>query len=314
MSGEGVFIIVGVEDVHNDAGNKMMFMAQAVRYVRRYKHLFDLTSVLYFEGEKGSGVEMTPAQCEKFEAAVKQYGGVPTRVTDWSEVADHINRKTVTIGAEKREKKVQVLVFFAHGVPGSIWLSSEEKKYFKAAQAATVDASSFLLDNFDNSCHVTSWACQTGNAGDPAKTAEENMAASLAQAMADMWDIKVYASPTRTDYSETWGGGLGVLSTTGVDIVPSLTARSGNPQAPMEACRPQTTAANEACPEACTNSCRDKPRSMVSVLWIDHAATTQVRIATVCSLVCFINDRSNDPCGRSFTKRGGNGADGKRPL
>lgn len=182
----------------------MMFMAQAVRYVRCYGHLFDLTTVLYFKGL--SDFRMTPSQCEEFEAAVKQYGGVPIKVTNWSEVADHINRKTVTIGAEKREKKVQVLVLFAYGEPGSIWLSEKEGLLSKAAQAATVDASSFPLDN---SCHVTSWTCQTGNAGKRTKTAEENMAASLAQAMADIWDIKVYASPTRTDYSQTWSGSLG---------------------------------------------------------------------------------------------------------
>ncbi|WP_156338846.1 hypothetical protein [Chondromyces crocatus] len=193
-------IVVGAEDYYDRAGNKMMFMAHAVRYVRLYARRFDITTVLYFRGSAH-----TTAQTNALETSVRKYGGTPKPVRQWSDVAAHINTKRVN-GCAKR---VQVLIFFAHGSPGQIWLSASEKLFLTAAEVARVDASSFVPKDDTNPRysyrHVTSWACQTANAGNTG-SAEDNLKASLAQTMANTWDIEVYASITQTDYTKTWAG------------------------------------------------------------------------------------------------------------
>jgi len=200
-------IVVGAEDYYTGAGEKLMFMAQAVRYVRLWSRKFDLTSVFYFQG-----VSATSTQCSAFKDAVIKYGGVVSKISEWSAIASHINNRQTVINGKSKQKQVQVLIFFAHGTPSKgIWLSSKEGKFFTAAEASTVDASAFIPKSNAGTRHVTSWACQTGNAGENSKTAEYNMTNSLAQALADFWDIKVYASATKTDYSNTWGTGISGL-------------------------------------------------------------------------------------------------------
>ena len=136
-------IVVGAEDLYDGAGEKLMFMAHAVRYVRRWSHQFDLTNVFYFQGASGHGA--TAAQCSAFEDAVTLYGGSVSKVSSWGTIASHINRKQATINGETKDKRVQVLIFFAHGTPSKgIWLSNREGLYVTAAEAASVDASAFL--------------------------------------------------------------------------------------------------------------------------------------------------------------------------
>lgn len=195
-------IVVGAEDYYERPGNKMMFMAHAVRYVRRHGSRFDITTVLYFRG--GPGVH-TDRQVAALTSSVRKYGGAAKEVRSWGDVASHINAKTVD-GCQKR---VQVLIFFAHGSPGRIWLSADEGLFLTAGDLARVDAGSFTPRSDRNpryaSRHVTSWACQTGNAGQ-AGNAEQNLKNSLAQEMADLWDIQARASITQTDYTGTWAG------------------------------------------------------------------------------------------------------------
>ncbi|AUX39057.1 uncharacterized protein SOCE26_004390 [Sorangium cellulosum] len=195
-------IVVGAEDYYERPGNKMMFMAQAVRYVRRHGSRFDIRTVLYFRG--GPGVH-TDGQVAALTASVKKYGGTAKEVRGWGEVASHINTRTVD-GCQKR---VQVLIFFAHGSPGRIWLSADEGLFLTAGDLGRVDAGSFTPKRDRNPRytfrHVTSWACQTGNAGQEG-SAEQNLKNSLAQEMADSWDIQARASITQTNYGGTWAG------------------------------------------------------------------------------------------------------------
>lgn len=65
----------------------------------------------------------------------------------WGAVAAHINKKTAVVKGVTLEKRVQVLIFFAHGTPGTIWLSAKERLYLGAGEVASVDASAFLDDN-----------------------------------------------------------------------------------------------------------------------------------------------------------------------
>ncbi|MDI3290299.1 hypothetical protein [Polyangium sp. 15x6] len=207
-------IVVGSEDLYmkSSPGNWMMFMAQAVRYVRVYGGYFDLTTVFYFQG-KGH----TVGQVTAFTNSVKTYGGDPKPAKTWSDVATHINSGTATKAGMTCQKKVQVVIFIAHGTPGKgIWLSNQEGIYFTAVEAAQVNASAFVDKNNKKgwrwrSRHATSLACQTGNAGQPIPpwTVEQNMSGSLAQATSNAWDIDFYASANRTLYTNTWGNRVG---------------------------------------------------------------------------------------------------------
>lgn len=197
-------IVCGAEDHYKRAGNLLMFMAHAVRYVRRYGSCFDLTSVFVFPGKVH-----TPAHLDAVKRGVERYGGTYYQVSAWSEVAAHLNAKTVTVNGKTCQKRVQVLIFFAHGSPGKIWLSADESLYFTTSDLPGVDAGSFTEWSDYNDRygyrHVTSWACQTGNAAN-ANTPDEARRLSLAQAVANTWDIEMRASITKTDYSDTWTG------------------------------------------------------------------------------------------------------------
>jgi len=193
-------IVVGCEDHYPGAGNKLMFMGQAVRYVRGWGFAFDLTTVMHFKGKAH-----TDAQVAALKASVVKYGGVFQSVSAWAEVAAHVNNTSY----QGSTKYVQVMLFLAHGTPGHIWLSAQEGLYFTATEAAQVNAASFLPVDRDQGKyhyrHATSWACQTGNDG-KSKDQTEALKNSLAQKMANYWNISVYASVTRTEYSSTWAG------------------------------------------------------------------------------------------------------------
>lgn len=217
-------VVVGFNDDYKHGPNKMMFMAHAVRFIRLYRSRFDLATALYFPGkaamDDGRPVQVhSPTQRAAFEKAVRKHGGQARAVSTWGEVASHINTKTVG-GCQKR---VQVLTFVAHGgftnyqayegrvlTQGKrlgIWLDPPSKIHFNEACIKDVDAGSFIPANDKRARfsfrHVTSWACQTANAG-MKDTAENNMRHSLAQKMANHWNINVFASVTRTEYTTTW--------------------------------------------------------------------------------------------------------------
>jgi hypothetical protein len=120
-----------------------------------------------------------------------------------------MNRRVIDVDGEIYSKRIQVLVFFAHGTPSKgIWLEDDNSKYFTEDEAKQINPSVFADSGTDkyNDVHMTAWACQVGNKGDASLSVEENLANSLAQKTADIFEIKVYASATRTDYSETWDG------------------------------------------------------------------------------------------------------------
>lgn len=201
-------IIAGAEDLYGRPGNKLMFLAQAVRYVRRWSKGFDLTTVFYFTGKDSKGVAIpTAAQVAAFKKSVTSYGGTPKAATAWSDVASHVNNTS----HDGCKKYVQVMVFFAHGSPHRIWLSANNGVYFTSTEAAQINAASFLPKDPSRPAygyrHVTSWACQTGNDGDT-KTQEGALKNSLAQKVANYWNIEVRASVTKTSYTNTWAGGI----------------------------------------------------------------------------------------------------------
>jgi hypothetical protein len=220
-------IVVGAEDYYSGGQrhNKMMFAQAAVRYARIYAGRFDRTQVFYFKGKRSRSMTSTDGTAATGQtyfadgytdgqiAAMKQslanYGANVSEASSWSTIAAHINNTGMKIGG--CQKRVQVIIFFAHGGPGRIWLSSSEGVYF---QSGDLSALTGLLPETGLSGrrygfrHATSWACQTGNIDAETATMDQRLSGSLAQAMANAWNLKVYASVTQTEYSATFSGGL----------------------------------------------------------------------------------------------------------
>jgi len=199
-------IVVGAEDHYSTPGNKMMFLAQAVRYVRQYASKFDLTTVHYYTGDA------TAPQTAAFETAVTNYGGTVKCVSDWTATAARINTKQVIVDEQVFDKRISVLMCIAHGVPGRIWLANRQGIYFTKDSCAGMEASAFAAAGENGkgyaSVHITSWACQTGNGNPLGSDASTRMANSLAQSAANIARVTVFASATRTSYAETWETGL----------------------------------------------------------------------------------------------------------
>lgn len=220
-------IVVGAEDLYSgaDRHNKLMFAQSGIRYTKSWGPKFDRTTVFMFNGrcatrfnvtkdgaEKASYFKdgYTEAQIAATKASVERYGGIFSTASSWGDVAGHINNRAARIGG--CEKYVQVLAFFCHGTPGRIWLANTRGEHLTADRLSAVSASSFLpeaaLPRRYLYRHVTSWACQTANGAKPAETFEGTVSQSLAQQLADRWDINVRASATRTLYSAAFSTGI----------------------------------------------------------------------------------------------------------
>lgn len=220
-------IVIGAEDLYagRQRHNKLMFAQSGVRYAKKWGPQFDRTTVFLFNGECSTAYTVeedgkvvatylkdgyTAAQISATKASIERYGGVFNEVSTWSQVAAHVNNRAAKI--DGCEKRVQVLIFFCHGTPGRIWLANTKHEFVTDANLSAISSAAFLpetaLPRRYLSRHVTSWACQTANGAAPAATFEETMSRSLAQNMADSWDIEVRASATRTLYSAVFSTGI----------------------------------------------------------------------------------------------------------
>jgi hypothetical protein len=217
-------IVVGAEDYYGGGQrhNKMMFAQSAVRYTQKWTPRFDRTTVFCFNGQCATS-EVSPeggtfhkdgyttAQINALKASVTKYKAEFKTATTWADVASHANNTGDKIAG--CEKRVQVIVFFCHGTPGSIWLSRSKGVFLESGDLSALNSASFLPKSGlggrkYNSVHATSWACQTANGADPSASVEANMSKSLAQKMANTWNVEVRASATRTIYSNVFTTGL----------------------------------------------------------------------------------------------------------
>jgi hypothetical protein len=95
---------------------------------------------------------------------------------------------------------LQDVVFFSHGTPGGIFLNYDggSDVDFTYSELYSTDADAFVPDGL-----IVSYACRTGNDSYSehfANDAEAHPQNSLAQMMADHFEIKTKAFLTRSDY------------------------------------------------------------------------------------------------------------------
>ncbi|WP_341509413.1 PAAR domain-containing protein [Photobacterium damselae subsp. damselae] len=225
---------------YETGANKMMFVAQAIRYIKKttYSKDNDYSLVLVATGYTQEQIELVQESCTKYNINL-------IKVSSLSTITSYLNGM--------QQGTVEKLMIFSHGLPFTIELG-----YKLGPNQKHIDALAINLETYKNimpgifspTAKIESYACRTGM-GNPSdiKVSEvldrvsgtaiilgamgqttaltlqalktqygvgsygiedaiqldpqpEN---SLAQQMANYYQVSVKAFITRTDYSATWG-------------------------------------------------------------------------------------------------------------
>lgn len=185
----------------NSAGNKMMFIGQAVRQLRMFKE--------QYPARPRTLMVFTPYYSEAMLEAARESAVLYTadfKPLDTAQaLIDYINT-----GRDRSKHPVAQLDLFSHGVPLSIAFGHHLEN--EAGMSLGVDNFQLIAASaFAPTARLTSYACRTGM-GNPQDMDIENAVQlnpqpklSLAQKLADHLKISVGAFITRSDYKETWG-------------------------------------------------------------------------------------------------------------
>lgn len=185
----------------NSAGNKMMFIGQAVRQLRLFKE--------QYPARPRTLVIFTPDYTEPMLNAARQsaelYSADFKALSSAQELIDYINS-----GLDRSKHPIAQLDLFSHGIPLSIAFGHHLDD--EAGMSLNMDNLHLLAaEAFEANARLTSYACRTGM-GNPQDEEIENAIQldpqpqrSLAQKLADHLGIPVRAFMTRSDYKETWG-------------------------------------------------------------------------------------------------------------
>ncbi|WP_369987085.1 PAAR domain-containing protein [Pseudomonas xanthosomatis] len=188
----------------NGGANKMMFVAQAVRELKRFQTeqpRQSRTLVVFTPGYNETMLQAAQDSATLYEAEL-------VKVSTVQELIDYVNK-----GKNRNTSPVGHLSMFSHGVPQRIAFGYQ----LPEDEILSLDVRSYsrLSSNaFSKSARVDSYACRTGMGNVPEWGIEEGIQffpetdASLAQLLADHLRVKVRAYIRRSDYSYTWGSYL----------------------------------------------------------------------------------------------------------
>ena len=192
--------VVGTQ-IHADPANKLSFIGQAVRYMRRYKAIESNSkyTILVFDiGYKSEHFKLLELSCRKFGFEYKKVDGS-------FEFFAHLNN-----GSDRSIIPVKQLSVFCHGLPSEFAFGYG----YPDAERLSVNLHNFTeiqSDIFNQSGRINSYACRTamgridGHSEFELTPQEED---SLAQKMAEYFNIPVSAYVVRSDYADTWGSKL----------------------------------------------------------------------------------------------------------
>lgn len=190
-----------VEDVRGQMGNKMRFINQGIRQLRKYP-----------EGKLDFSVQRVflifiddyerPLLDEVKKIVEGRYGAQYREYDNISQMVDFI------LSRQRRGREIRQLDFFSHGVVGSIELGYELDKRdsyrLRDAQARKLVPQAFAYD-----ARIFSYACRTGLGADVNFELGEGEDAqyerSLAQILANATATEVQAYPRRSNYDQTYG-------------------------------------------------------------------------------------------------------------
>ncbi|VXA92907.1 conserved hypothetical protein [Pseudomonas sp. 8AS] len=190
-----------MEDIRGQMGNKMRFINQGIRQLRKYpegKPDFSVQRVfLVFvdDYERQLLDELRKVVEGRYGAQYREYDNI-------SQLVDFI------LSRQRRGREIRQLDFFSHGVVGSIELGYELDKRdsyrLRDAQARRLVPEAFAYDG-----KIFSYACRTGLGIDAhlevAEGEDPQYERSLAQMLANAAGTEVRAYPRRSNYDQTYG-------------------------------------------------------------------------------------------------------------
>ncbi len=198
--------VVGSQN-ENGAGNKLMFVNQALRSMRIWAEEQSnetRTMVLFTEGYSDN-------QITAIAESVSAFGGHLVLVNSSQELTNYLNSGEVSsneVSEYRINDKITDVDIYAHGIVGSIEFGYKTSKAdiyrFNSMNAESLNSSAFQ----SNGC-ITSYACRTGLGNfDIYGTSlfrNPNYSNSLAKQIADNSGIFVRAFAVRTSYVGTLG-------------------------------------------------------------------------------------------------------------
>jgi uncharacterized Zn-binding protein involved in type VI secretion len=183
------------------SGNKMMFIAQAVRELAEFKrNKPDLKrTVIVFTPN------YSPEMLNAARGSAQAYDAGYVEVASAQALFDYLNQ-----GQDRKQSPIEHLSLFSHGVPQSIafgYLLPETSQM--SLDVLSYKQISVLA--FSSTAQIDSYACRTGMGNTPDYLIEEALQLypqtneSLAQLLANHLQVKVRAFIRRSDYRNTWG-------------------------------------------------------------------------------------------------------------
>ncbi|CAD7800145.1 hypothetical protein CHRY9390_00588 [Chryseobacterium aquaeductus] len=199
-------------------GSKLMFVHQALRRMRLNKGAIKFDFLLCATGYSSN------QRAAIKEAVENDFGGKYVEVNSANEIINYINtadkNNSGSISEERKNKKIQQLLFYSHGVVGEISLglapagiditaySFEKEQAEKLNHEAFSSGGSVYLyscrsgignTSIDKSIFINS----EGSRVDPNNRYNILSAESIAQKVANSSKVRVYAFLRRTDYERT---------------------------------------------------------------------------------------------------------------
>lgn len=183
------------------SGNKMMFIAQAVRELAEFRY--------DNPGMTRTLVVFTPAyneaMLEAARASAKNYGAGFVEVTHAEALIDYLNQ-----GKNREQSPIEHLSLFSHGIPHQVAFGYELAEGYRLA-LNVLNYREISPSAFSSTARLDSYACRTGMGNRSEFPIEDGIQffpqtnESLAQLLADHLRIKVRAFVRRSDYKNTWG-------------------------------------------------------------------------------------------------------------
>ncbi|QXH47497.1 PAAR domain-containing protein [Pseudomonas xanthosomatis] len=183
------------------SGNKMMFIAQAVRELAEFRRSKPDTARTLIVFTPSYNEKMLYAAGESADA----YGAELVKVNTFQELVDYLNR-----GKDRTESPIEHLSLFSHGVPHRIAFGYQLTSDYNMA-LNVLNYEQISPQAFAPSAQIDSYACRTGMGNRSEFPIEDGIQfypqtnQSLAQLLADHLRVKVRAYIRRSDYKNTWG-------------------------------------------------------------------------------------------------------------
>ena len=204
--GKENIVVVGSQN-DNSAGNKLMFVNQAIRSLRLYSksHPNESRSMVLFTGG------YTKKQIARIEKSVAKYGGTLIQVNSAKEMTNYINSKSTgnsDLSTARTEDKITNMDMFSHGIAGAVEFGykteNAESYSLNKANVMNINKGAF----YGTASTITSYACRTALGTDIRIIGSDygiNPVNSFAQKLANASGAHVQAFPVRTDYQFTLG-------------------------------------------------------------------------------------------------------------